>query len=125
RGARRRARPGGGGTRPARHPRRAGRARPARELSALMEIVVRDATADDGAEITRLRAAAVEEMKAERGGQLLFADDRTRPSRADLERRHVLVGALDGNVVGYADGVLEALSDGTTLCRVVSIYVDA
>ena len=75
--------------------------------------------------VGRLRADALAEAGAARGGDLYVA--RAAVGIPDLaEPTHpAWVGVLAGEVVGYLFGRIEALADGRTLGLVDAIYVDA
>lgn len=81
--------------------------------------------------IVELADAAVTELSALRGGPIWSQTDaRPAPRRADLAEalhardRTVVVGTVDGVVVGYGVAELRRLHDGTRLGRVTDLYVD-
>lgn len=91
---------------------------------------VRSATPGDMTDLVRLASEAVEEQRDSRGGAVWFR----REARSDPEStlasaladadRDVLVGTLDGVVLGYAAVRYEALRTGELLAVVEDIYVD-
>jgi ribosomal protein S18 acetylase RimI-like enzyme len=90
----------------------------------------RSANDDDLAEIRRLAASADAELRPERGGDILLT--RGQPDRTDaafatlLERddASLVVGTIDGSVIGYACGEVERLPDGRALGVIREIYVE-
>lgn len=97
---------------------------------------IRLATADDLARIAELSGLAVEELKAQRGGELWSRREARRrpveasladmalPAGAEVVRTIVLAGALDEVVVGYAIARLEELPDASLLAVIDDIYVE-
>jgi ribosomal protein S18 acetylase RimI-like enzyme len=81
----------------------------------------RPAGAGDAERITELCVQAREELAAERGAQILLHRE-LRPDEGD--GRRMWVGTFDDVVVGYLTAELEPLADGTTLGRIVEIYVE-
>jgi GNAT superfamily N-acetyltransferase len=85
---------------------------------------VRPATAEDAPAVEALFRAATEELRVERGGELWARQtDRDRGFVAPDDGL-VLVGTLDGAVVGYAVVRVEPLADGGALAVLDDVYVD-
>jgi ribosomal protein S18 acetylase RimI-like enzyme len=91
----------------------------------------RPATAEDLDRLAELAAEAVAEQIGERGGAVWAAREaRAIPASATLERdladpeRLVLVGTIDGVVVGYAVVGTEVLRDGRRLGVLSDVYVE-
>jgi len=90
-----------------------------------MEEAARRATAEDTSAIESLFRAATDELRLERGGEL-WARQRGRDRGfAPPDDGLVLVGTIDGAVVGYAIVRVERLADGGELAVVDDIYVEA
>ena len=90
-----------------------------------MDEAARPATVEDTPAIEALFAAATAELREQRGGEV-WARQRDRnggfvPPGDGL----VLVGTLDGSVVGYALVRVEPLADGGELAVLDDIYVEA
>jgi GNAT superfamily N-acetyltransferase len=81
----------------------------------------RPATAGDGDRITELCLQAREELAGERGARVLLHRE-LRPDERD--GRRIWVGTFDDVVVGYLTAEVEPLADGSTLGRVVELYVE-
>jgi len=84
----------------------------------------RPATSADSPAIEALFDAATEELRGERGGELWA---RQRGREAGLrwpDDGLVLVGTIDGVVVGYAVVRVEPLADGGALAVIDDVYVD-
>jgi GNAT superfamily N-acetyltransferase len=85
----------------------------------------RPATAEDTPAIGALFRAATEELRAERGGEL-WARERDRDGGfVPPDDGLVLVGTIDGAVVGYAVVRVESFVDGGRLAVLDDVYVDA
>ena len=91
----------------------------------------RPATEDDIPAMAELARAGIAELTPMRGGAVWAAQEaRREPIEADLARlfgsedTRVLVGTVDGVVVGYAVAHLERLPDGSVLGVVDDIFVD-
>lgn len=97
-----------------------------------MQESTRRATVDDLARLVELASTAIEELRPTRGGAL-WARREARPLPLDealaaslVDRDHlVVVGELDGVVVGYAVARLETLRDGGVLTVLDDLYVEA
>lgn len=97
-----------------------------------MEETSRLATDADLARVVELASAAVAELTPTRGGAI-WARREARPAPLETNlaevigspRHLVVVGELDGTVVGYAIAELESLRDGGVLARLDDLYVDA
>jgi ribosomal protein S18 acetylase RimI-like enzyme len=96
-----------------------------------MDVGARRATAADVDGMAELAAAALAEQAGARGGTIwALREARAVPAhdslRDDLgdERAIVLVGGVDGAVLGYAVARVEPLRDGSTLARLVDIVVE-
>ena len=89
-----------------------------------MDEAARPATAEDTPAVEALFRAATEELRVERGGELWARQvDRDRgfvPPADGL----VLVGTIDGAVVGYAVVRIDALVDGGSLAVLDDVYVE-
>ena len=91
----------------------------------------RPATGDDLARVAELSRQARAEVESERGGATFLAReargdsvvDDLAPALADGERC-VLVGTLDGVVVGFASARTERLRDGTVHGVIGDLYVE-
>lgn len=91
----------------------------------------RPATADDLARIAELSQQAVEELRAQRGGQVWsHREARAEPLEVALHGvldpvdGLVLAGRIDDAIVGYAVARVEELRDGRLLAVVDDIYVE-
>jgi GNAT superfamily N-acetyltransferase len=91
----------------------------------------RRATADDVPRLALLTSEAVAEQIDARGGRVWAAREaRAVPADASLRaalddpRQLVVVGTIDGVVVGYAAAHLDSLRDGEALGVVDDIYVE-
>jgi GNAT superfamily N-acetyltransferase len=89
----------------------------------------RRATADDVDRLAELAAQAVEELRAGRGGEVWSrAQARQAPYEPELARQvaavdhHVLVGTIDGTVMGYGMARVQVLADGGRLGVVEDLY---
>ncbi len=92
----------------------------------------RAATADDVPRVAELVRLAIEELSGQRGGAIWEArESRPEPVEGDLatllERPDacLVVGTVDGAVLGYGVARIERLRDGSTLGVVDDIYVEA
>ena len=92
---------------------------------------VRAATPADVPEILRLAAALREELTPMRGGRVWHVREaRPEPLEAaylDLLARHdacLVVGTIDGTVIGFGVGEVETLQDGTSLGVASELFVD-
>jgi GNAT superfamily N-acetyltransferase len=91
----------------------------------------RTAVAADLPRVAELAEAAVEELRAGRGGAVWARQAARRPPfLSDLERQlaapdHVVVvGTVDGVIMGYGVGRHEVLADGGRLGVVTDLYTD-
>ena len=91
----------------------------------------RPAVAADLPRVAELAEAAVEELRAGRGGAVWARQAARRaPFLPDLEREHgapdhlVVVGTVDGVVMGYGVARHEVLADGGRLGVVTDLYTD-
>jgi GNAT superfamily N-acetyltransferase len=91
----------------------------------------RPATADDLERLAELAAAAVLELRSGRGGEVWSRAEARRPPYAERfgeelasSDHRVLVGTLDGTVLGYGVARLERLRDGGLLGVVTDLYVE-
>jgi GNAT superfamily N-acetyltransferase len=91
----------------------------------------RAATAADVPRLAELAEQAVEELRAGRGGEVWarhagrqapFADQLTEEVADD--DHHVLVGTVDGTVMGYGVAALDRLRDGSLLGVVTDLYTE-
>ena len=96
-----------------------------------MEEACRPAEAADVARVAELARAAISELAPMRGGAVWKAREaRTEPIEEGLEAlledpdARVVVGTIDGVVVGYAVARLEYLGDGTVLGVIDDIFVE-
>jgi GNAT superfamily N-acetyltransferase len=92
----------------------------------------RPATGEDVARLAELVAEAVDEQAEGRGGRIWSAREaRAVPAEASLaalvddHAALVLVGTIDGSVVGYAVAVTEQLRTGDRLGIVTDVYVES
>lgn len=88
----------------------------------------RPATPDDLGQVERLMALARDEVRAHRGGELLLrrqgrAGGVTLPAPGDPDTA-VVVGTIDGVVVGYGRARAETLTDGGRLGVVEELFVE-
>ena len=91
----------------------------------------RAARVDDVTRMAQLARMAIDELAPTRGGAVWKAREaRSEPIEAGLERQleepdcRVVVGTIDGTVVGYAVTRIEHLGDGTHLGVVDDIFVE-
>jgi GNAT superfamily N-acetyltransferase len=91
----------------------------------------RPATSDDLPRLVELAALSIEEKRAQKGGELWLATAARRPPLADGfaaeladERSSVLVGTLDGAVLGYGACHVQELGDGRLLGVVTDLFVE-
>lgn len=91
----------------------------------------RPATAGDVPRLAELAAAAVAGQRAQKGGEVWARTTaRTEPYAPRLEAEvagadtHVLVGTLDGTVLGYGVARVDDLADGGRLGVVTDLYVE-
>jgi ribosomal protein S18 acetylase RimI-like enzyme len=97
-----------------------------------MEAGARAATADEAGHLAELARAAVAELTPTKGGALWArrearaepVEDGLTAELADPDHL-VLVGTIDGAVVGYAAARLETLRDGGRLAVLTDVYVEA
>ena len=94
-----------------------------------MEVEVRPARPDDLAVLDDLATLAIEELTPNRGGAVWRAQSaRPLPPRdslaEDLEAddRHVVVGTIDGEPVGYSVARVEAMRDGSRLGVISDLF---
>ncbi len=95
------------------------------------EETARPAGPDDLARLAALAAAAVEELRVGRGGEVWARTQARRPPLEDgfeaelaSPAHHVLVGELDGAPVAYGVARLDELADGGRLGVVTDLYVE-
>jgi GNAT superfamily N-acetyltransferase len=91
----------------------------------------RPASTEDLPRLAELARAAIEELRATKGGEVWARREaRQEPLEAslnaDLENGDaiVLVGTIDDAAIGYAVAVIEQLSDGSELARLTDVYVE-
>ena len=91
----------------------------------------RPATEADLPRVAELAEQAVAELRAGRGGEVWSRHAARRPPyagalAADLEAadRHVLVGTVDGTIMGYGVAAVELLDDGGRLGVVTDLYTE-
>lgn len=91
----------------------------------------RPATSLDLPRLAELAAAAVAELRVGRGGELWARQVGRQPPFEDTfgieladAAHHVLVGTLDGDVLGYGVARVEVLRDGGRLGVVTDLYVE-
>ena len=96
-----------------------------------MTEAARPASTQDLARVAELARAAIEELRATKGGELWARREaRAEPVEeslaADLadDGTLVLAGTIDDVVVGYAVARTETLSDGSLLARVTDLYAE-
>jgi GNAT superfamily N-acetyltransferase len=82
--------------------------------------------------LAELAAQAVEELRGGRGGAVWARHEARRPPYEDRLRRelaapdhHLLVGTIDGTVMGYGAAHTERLPDGGLLGVVTDLYTEA
>jgi GNAT superfamily N-acetyltransferase len=99
--------------------------------NAAPEEAARVATADDLPALVDLTAAAIAEKREQKGGELWARREQRRdPLEASLaaalqdDDAVVLVGTIDGTVVGFGSAHVERLRDGGLLGVVDEVYVD-
>ena len=96
-----------------------------------MEVRARPAAPWDLPRLAELAAAAVAEQAGDRGGAV-WAVREARPVPADESLASdlaapdalLLVGEIDGAVLGYAGARLEVVRDGSRLARLVDVVVE-
>jgi len=96
-----------------------------------VEVSARPATADDLPAVADLATAAIEELTPHRGGAV-WRRQQARPLppddslRADLDDpvAHVVVGTIDGTVVGYGVVRADLLADGSRLGVISDLFTD-
>jgi L-amino acid N-acyltransferase YncA len=86
-----------------------------------VEVAVRPATAEDGPRIAAPTADAIAEQVDSRGGRIWSQREALREPESD---NTVLVGTIDGTVVGYTKVGIDVLADGARLGVVTAIFVD-
>lgn len=91
----------------------------------------RTATPDDVPRLVELARQAIDELRGNRGGEVWARQSaRTEPLGPELARQvddasaHVVVGTLDGAVMGYGVARLERLHDGGVLGVVDDLYTE-
>jgi GNAT superfamily N-acetyltransferase len=91
----------------------------------------RPASTEDLPRLAELARAAIEELRATKGGEVWARREaRQEPLEtsltADLENGDaiVLVGTIDDAAIGYAVAVIEQLFDGSELARLTDVYVE-
>jgi GNAT superfamily N-acetyltransferase len=91
----------------------------------------RPATGEDLARVAELAEAAIAELRSERGGEVWAATSaRPEPLEPGLAAEladpahHLVVGTLDGVVMGYGAARVEELRDGRRLGVVSDLYTD-
>lgn len=96
-----------------------------------MEETARPAALGDLSDIVTLAEAGIAELTPTRGGALWARREaRHQPvadslaQAIDADDEHVVVGTVDGTVVGYAAARLETLRDGGVLTVLDDLYVD-
>ena len=95
-----------------------------------MQLDARLATDDDLEVVGALAGAAIEELTPKRGGAVWSQTDaRTEPLVAGLsgeltsDDAVVIVGTIDGTVVGYAAAHIVTLHDGGAIARITDLFV--
>ena len=101
-------------------------------MSAAPEEGTRPATDDDLPRLAELADAAIAELRQGRGGEVWARHAaRQAPFEPTLREQigdpdqHVLVGTVDGLVMGYGVATTEVLADGGRLGVVTDLYTDA
>lgn len=91
----------------------------------------RVATSDDVPRLVELARHATEELRANRGGEVWFRSSaRVEPLEPELVRQvadedtHVVVGTIDGTVMGYGVARLQRLHDGSLLGVIDDLYTE-
>jgi GNAT superfamily N-acetyltransferase len=91
----------------------------------------RPASSDDVARLAELARAAIEELKATKGGEVWARREaRVEPLEESLAAEVadpgalVLCGTIDDAVVGYAVANIETLADGSALARLSDVYTE-
>jgi GNAT superfamily N-acetyltransferase len=91
----------------------------------------RPARADDLPRLAELAAAAVEELRHGRGGAVWARHMARRPPFLDelavqlrADDHEVLVGTVDGTIMGYGVARIERLADGGLLGVVTDLYTE-
>jgi GNAT superfamily N-acetyltransferase len=100
-------------------------------MSAAPEEGTRRATDDDLARLAELAHAAIAELRQGRGGEVWARHAARQPPFEPALRdqigdpgQHVLVGTVDGVVMGYGVATTERLADGGRLGVVTDLYTD-
>lgn len=95
-----------------------------------MDVEARTATSDDLALVVGLCTTAIDELRPHRGGDIWSRREARVPPvhdsvAATFEDPHssLVVGMIDGDVVGYGSVQLTALHDGALLGDVQELYV--
>jgi GNAT superfamily N-acetyltransferase len=95
------------------------------------EEACRPATEDDLPRVAELAAAAVEELRTGRGGEVWFRHAaRQEPFLPELVRQladpdhELLVGTLDGTILGYGVARVDVLRDGGRLGVVADLFTE-
>lgn len=95
-----------------------------------MQVSARPAADDDLDVVLAMAGAAITELTPLRGGAIWSQTDaRTEPLldgfRAEVSRDDatVVVGTIDGTVVGYAAAHVQPLHDGRGIARITDLYV--
>lgn len=92
-----------------------------------MDEAARPARPEDADRVADLHRRATDELAAQRGGAVWAADDdRAGFDGYDLDDpdQRVLVGEIDGVVVGFARVRADRLANGELLARLTDIYVE-
>jgi len=91
----------------------------------------RPASSDDVPRLVELASAAIDELRATKGGDVWARREaRVEPLEdslsADVANTDVLVlaGEIDGAMIGYAVASTEVLADGSVLARLTDVYVE-
>jgi GNAT superfamily N-acetyltransferase len=91
----------------------------------------REALEADLPRLAELAAQAVEELRGGRGGAVWARHDARRPPfedglrhELDAADHHLLVGTIDGTVMGYGAARTERLPDGGLLGVVTDLYTE-
>lgn len=95
-----------------------------------MDVEARAATGEDLAVVVELCATAVDELRRLRGGDIWSRREaRVPPFEDSVRATHeaadsaLMVGMIDGTVVGYGSVRVAALHDGALLGEVLELYV--